>query len=222
MGREVIGLVVTTDGREHLASTLASFAEHVSGVDGPRVLVDDSGDKSYNAAMRARYAWDAVICHPERLGLAAAVRSGWSQALRFGCEYLFHLEDDWCFDTDIDARKWVAALERRPMWAQVVAKRGPVNSEEVAAGGICECAPDEYHDVVLSDLGRFTTHRRIFSLNPCVVPRRVFERGWPDGNEAGATTSLVEHGYEFAFAGGKRSAPIIRHVGHQRTPGWML
>lgn len=218
----MIGLVVVTDGREHLPHTLASFCENVAGVTGGRILVDDSGDPGYNATMRERFAWDAVICHPQRLGLAAAVRSGWAQATRFGWEYLFHLEDDWHFDAELDAGAWAAALARRPRWAQVVAKRGPVNREEFAAGGICECAPDEYHDAVLSDLGRFTTHKRIFSLNPCVVPRRVFSHGWPDGNEAGQTVSLVSHGYEFAFAGGKRSAPIIRHTGDRRALGWQL
>jgi hypothetical protein len=65
-------------------------------------------------------------------------------------------------------------------------------------------------------------HKRIFSLNPCVIPRRVLDLGWPDGNEAEMTTNLVASGYRFAFYGKRDDPPRVIHVGAERGIGWRL
>lgn len=158
------------------------------------------------------------------VGLANAVRAAWKIALDEGWDYLFHVEEDFRFDQPVPLLDMQHALERFPGLSQVVLKRQPWSIEEKAAGGIVEMHPDLYED--RSAFGRsyrIAVHRRIFSLNPCLIPKAVLQVGWPDGNEAGMTELLNrDEANLFAFYGSRFDPPRVTHVGEVRSAQWSL
>jgi hypothetical protein len=155
-----------------------------------------------------------------RLGLAGAARAAWEWALDTGADYLIHIEEDFTFVAPVELDHMRILLDRHPHLAQIVLKRqpAPTSPEELAAGGIIEQDPDAYtqwHDGHRS----WVEHRKIFSLNPCLIPRHVLELGWPDGNEAEFTQTCLGKGYRFAFYGHRADPPRVMHHG-VRSQGW--
>lgn len=220
----MIGLAVITDGRwEYLAECLGSLCEMVpGGAFDYSVLVDDSADVMSRCPWGL--GWDQAIVHQRRHGLAASVRDAWTAALEAGCDFLFHVEEDFVFHRPVDLGLMAEVLGTVPNLAQIVLKRQAWSPEERAAGGIVELAPDEYVDATWWGDRQVTLaeHRRVFSLNPCLIPRRVLEFGWPDGNEAEFTRMCVDKGLYFAFWGGRFAYPVVEHIGVRRSAGWSL
>lgn len=217
----MIGCVVVTDGRvDYLARAVASANEHLAGIE-DRVIVNDEGSGESHRYLTAEYPDWQVRSHPRRQGLAAAVNTAWEQAAKRGWKYLFHLEEDFTLNGAVDATEIASVLRRCPTLAQVVLKRQAWSPEEVAAGGIVEMHPDDYQERFLGS-AFVTFHERIFSLNPCVVPRNVFAQGWPAGNEAEQTKLMLEQGRRFAFWGRKLAAPRVTHIGARRSAAWAL
>lgn len=155
------------------------------------------------------------------LGMAGAASLGMEMALREGYDYVLWVEEDFRFNERPPVEKMIEILNIDYMCAQVVLKRQPWSVEEHEAGGIIEMNPGEYTDVYCNDLN-WMSHTRIFSMNPCVIPRKVLEMGYPLGNEAEQTKRLVASGYHFAFYGKRDDPPLVTHVGHERGEGWKL
>lgn len=194
-----IGVAFISDREGHIGDCMATFGQCVT--DGtPATVIDD---------------------RDHHLGLAGAARAAWEWACSIDLDYLLHVEEDFRLITPFDPNDAVTILQTDKYLAQVVLKRQPWSPEEQSAGGIIECHPDDYTDRRDGDL-RWVEHQRIFSLNPCVIPRNVLEMGWPDGNEAEMTELLVGKGYRFAFLGRRSDPPRVIHVGHERSAGWRL
>lgn len=162
-------------------------------------------------------AFRIVDDHEHRLGMAGAVRTAWNWAVELEADYLLHVEEDFLFRAPVDVTRMRAILEEYPWLAQVVLKRQPWNEIERAAGGIIEANPCAY-----TQRDGFVEHELIFSLNPCLIPRRVLQMGWPDGNEAEFTAMCLDQGYTFAFLGEKFDPPLVEHIGVHRGAGWKL
>ena len=156
-----------------------------------------------------------------RMGMAGAVRRGMEMALAEDFDCVFWVEEDFRLNKRPPLEEMCLLLAVEPQCAQVVLKRQPWSVEEHQAGGIIEMAPNDYIDRTTGDIN-WLEHRRIFSLNPCLIPRWVLERGWPDGNEAEQTERLVADGASFAFYGKREDPPLVQHVGHERGSGWRL
>jgi hypothetical protein len=213
-----MALVVITDGRPYLWETLASLSL-VAPPFAHSILVDDSG---CTAAESVYGSFERVVTHEHRQGLAAAVRSGWEAADELGADFIFHLEDDWTFVTRPELQRMADVLTLEPHLSQISLKRQPWNPTEVAAGGFVEVNPDAYSPVARGVVS-WTEHRVCFSLNPCVIPRRIFERGWPTGNEAEQTYNLNDDpANRFAIWGTKFDPPCVHHIGVTRSPQWAL
>jgi hypothetical protein len=201
---KVVTVFVSDRGDRYLPGCIASYAEHV-GFSMPHTVIDD-----------AQHA----------LGMAGAVRAGFQWALDQECDYALWIEEDFVFLDRVPLPEMVAILDRAPQLAQVVLKRGPWSPAERAAGGIIEMAPDRYIDRSFGPGCEHVEHGWVgdcgFSLNPCVIPRRVLELGWPDGNEAEMSQQLVDAGLSFAFYGRRQDPPRCEHVGAVRGDGWRL
>lgn len=156
-----------------------------------------------------------------RLGMCGAVNAAWDWARSRDLDYLLHVEEDFRFTAPVPLDDMQTILELDDRLAQVVLKRQPWSLEEIQAGGIIEAHPGDYTDHTDGSVA-WTSHRRIFSLNPCLIPRRVFELGWPEGNEAEMTTNLAASGWRFAFYGHRDDPPLVEHVGAVRGNGWRL
>ena len=215
----MIALVMTWNGRDCLNQTLASLDAHLTGPITHKILVDDTPDLCYVDG------W-ATVEHMGNRGLAAAVQSGWSQALAHDdVQYVCHWEDDMVLDAALDLTDLIRVLERHPTLAQIVVQRNPVNAVE-ANGQLRAILANALWSHV-DPVEGYTAHDALFSLNPCLIPRRVVEMGWPSGpigigNEDGMTTKCREAGYEFGVWGTPDGPVLVTHVGHERAPGWKL
>lgn len=211
-----IALVIITDGRvDYLDETIESARVNLHGSIDSCHIVNDEPDAHNHIA--ARYGDFRLHTHGRRMGLACAVRSAWTAAKRAGASHVFHLEDDFTFNEPVHVGDMRAMLDGDSRIAQLVLKRQAWNDEERAAGGIIESHPEDYTD----RLG-WVEHRRIFSLNPCLIPMDVCELGWPDGNEAEFTRVCVDAGYVFGFWGDRNDPPRVHHIGERRAAGWAL
>ncbi len=197
----MIGAIVVSDrGDRYLPSCLDNMARWVGPL--PLHIVDDNEHK---------------------LGMAGAVQAGFAFALEAGWAYTLWVEEDFRFNGPAPLTEMQCVLAQRPRLAQIVLKRQAWSPQERAAGGIMEMHPDDYIQWHAGPaLCDFVEHSRIFSLNPCLIPRRVLELGWPADNEAGFTQRCLDAGYRFAFYGTKAHPPLVTHIGDVRAAGWRL
>lgn len=172
--------------------------------------------------------WDLYVSHLEfhdqggKLGMAAAINLAWRQILTYEWDYLLHAEEDMLLLGPLPLDAAIAALEADASLAQMLFQRKPWWGSDVemqtgsVLGAIQQVSTDfrQYDD--------YATHQHIFSLNPCLIPRRVVELGWPVGNESGMTEQLTAAGYRFGCWGHPDSPPLIEHLGHERSEGWRL
>lgn len=214
-------LVITTDGRARYLERMFATLDNVVGTFQNKIVVNDSGDRSY-----ANFVEDLTVglgftqvFHPERRGLAATVADAWAQT---DADYVFHCEDDFVFPERVFVHELIKPFDVRVRLAQVCLLRQPWNDDEQRAGGIIQQHPDDYAEHS-TDGVRFCVHRRLFSLNPCVIPRWVVAMGWDEGNERGFTDRLLaDPKVEFAYFGGKDDPPRVCHIGVARAAGWTL
>lgn len=216
-----LALVVVTDGRaDYCAETLDAAAQYLPEFDS-RWIINDSGVVDYGYWLQKTYPGYRVVSHTERRGMAGAVRSGFEQLTRSEATHAMWLEEDMVLLREPPIRQAVAVLEKCFELAQVTFKRKPWWGREVDLGdqlaAIVEQAGE--HRFVA---GSVTEHDFIFSLNPCVIPRRVFELGWPDGNEAEQTRLLLAQGFRFAMWGKPGDPDYVEHIGAARSAGWRL
>jgi hypothetical protein len=205
----MIGLLVISCGRpQYLAATLASAKAMLQGIDGPRVIVDDSADPAFHEVLR-KTDFDLVL-HDHKRGLSGAVQSGWDA---MDCDYVFHLEEDFTFPKAVNLTEIVGWLEAVPNLAQMALLRQPWSPVEHAAGGIIQTDPDVY-----VPRGGYEEHAKLFTLNPCVYPRWVTEVGWPEGGGEREFTDRLLGKYPestFGFLGSRNDSPRCIHIGYE-------
>ena len=208
-----IALVVLTDGRPYLDECLRSAEKNLKGPIIQKILVEDSGSRCQTPA-----GWSHVS-HFERLGIAAGVNSGWDVAASNPhVDYIFWLEEDFIFDGPVDLEPMLLVLEHNPHLAQIVLRRQPWSEEEKAngtVGGFENSEPRWWENG-----SSWTEQTHCFSCNPCLIPRRVFERDFTD--EVIFGKQLVSEGMKFAFWGTKDDPPRVEHIGVNRSAGWKL
>lgn len=204
-----IGVVFISDREPdlYLRDCMGSFNAHCADPSGLLVAQHTVDDRAH------------------QLGMSGAVNAAWQWALGENLDYLFHVEEDFVFRRDFSLAAMVFALCWARNACQMVLKRQPWSPEEQAHGDIAAMGyPISQQDMHTDTLGtvRWATHKRIFSLNPCLLPFAIFRNPYPAGNEAEFTTHMRSLGKEFAFFGGIDDPPIVEHVGHQRSDGWRL
>jgi len=210
-----VALTVTTDGRDYIWRMLESLKQNVDFPFHQKIIVNDEGTTKLSID-----GFD-VINHDGRKGLTQAVRTAWG-AVDDDVDYVFHLEDDFTFNCAIDIHSMTQIMEGYPSLVQMLLKRQAWSAEEVSAGGFVEMNPDSYEQKVFSikedKLIYYLTHRNFFSLNPCLIPKRVIDVGWPDGNEAGFGGILFsDQTAKAAILGTKYNKPRVHHIGGTRT-----
>lgn len=189
------------------------------------VLVSDREDLYLPACVEAlnRYleypvAQTVLLADPgHQYTASGAVNAAWSQ-IDNDVDFVFHMEEDFVLTAPVDIDAMCDVLDAEPRLAHLVLKRQPWNSDEIAAGGIIEQWP---HDVTdRTTLGhRWVEHTKFFSLNPCLVPRRVFAGGFPEGSEPAMTDLLMGRGFYFGYWGGREEPPKVAHIGAVRSAG---
>ncbi len=189
-------LLAIGDGRtEYHERSWASIREMLPSVE-HTVVIDDSAHE---------------------LGFTGAVREGWRLALETGCTHVFHAELDFVYLRPVELDAMVAVLDAEPHLVQMALLRGPVNDAEHRAGGVIEQHPDDY-ETVFCHGHAWREHRRNVTTNPCVWPRRVVERNWPDCQFSegifGIGLFAENPLYRAAYWG---TDVRVEHIGHLRS-----
>lgn len=191
-------LVQIGDGRtEYHEAALASIAEQLPEPDHV-VSIDDSD---------------------HRLGFTGAVIEAWRQVRETDADFVFHAELDFTYNEPVDIERMAAVLDRTPHLVQLSLLRQPVNDEEHAAGGIIQCAPDDYTEITVgADV--WLEQRRFFTTNPSIYRASLCNHAWPNVKHSeGVFTHqlLADPAVRFGIWGAKWDPPRVTHIGHQRA-----
>lgn len=131
---------------------------------------------------------------------------------------MWHAEEDFTYNAPVDVAAMMDVLDADHRLAHLVLKRQPWNGDEIAAGGIIEQWPQDVMDRETAG-NPWVEHCKFFSLNPCLVPRRVFELGFPEGSEPAMTELLLGKGFYFGYWGARSDPPRVTHIGELRSAG---
>lgn len=215
-----VSLIVITDGRQNcIDQTIPSMYENVNYDFLEKIIINDSADVRYHSYLSNKYPEFKIVSHETRRGLAGAVMSAWAN-VSTESDYVFHLEDDFIFNTNIDIDGMIGLLKSNQHLVQMALVRAPVNPPEEEVGGFVFQNLDSYHQ-----RDGFFEHSRLFTLNPCLYPRSTVEMGWPEhGGESEFTNRVheINSNYLFGFIGQINDPPIVTHIGGRRTEGWFL
>lgn len=215
--------LVITDGRMLcLERTLASFDLGVrQNLINRRVIINDCPDPDYAAWIDETFSFDEHVrssYRGDRIGFSGAIQMGWR--VLGDSDYVMHLEDDFTLTRHWHVQAVLDVLEEHPHLAQMALRRQPVNDQEIAAGGIVECWPNEYTAVTDTWGHSWLEHRLFFTTNPSIYPRSVVNRGWPSGagSEGEFSRRLFDNPQAVCGFWGKRDdPPWIIHIGEVRT-----
>lgn len=161
-------VLIFHDGRdEYLIKTLDSFKRMVK-FNGKvnTILVADCPDQSESDfdKIKKKYKIDTVYVSSERMGIFGAVQKGW-QLVPKETEYIFHLENDFVFNEEIDVETMRVALQNKHIY-QVALLRQPWYSHEIKRGGLYKALGNFWH--VNSCGVNLVAHRHYFTHNPCL------------------------------------------------------
>lgn len=186
------------------------------------LLIGDGRDEYHELAYRSVVehlpTFDQYIHVDDRehtLGFAGAIQAGWDQVQT---DWLVHWEADFVIDRPMPVDEIIAVLTGHQYLVQMALLRGPVNAAERQAGGIVQQHP---HDYALREWEgwHWLEHRRFFTTNPCVYPRWVVERGWPqrDQSEGHFGIELFEEDQERRSAFWGNGEVWVDHIGDARA-----
>lgn len=211
-------LMVVTDGRDCLRSTLSSFEQMVDQAQIDRRIIVNCCARPAFIDWIDSLGFD-VHLRPgvARRGFAGAIQAGWHNIGE--TDFIFHLEDDFSLQRTVDLSAMIDVLQGQPRLQQLCLRRQPWNEEEIAAGGIIECHPEDFTD---RDDGEhhWIEHRRFFSTNPCLYRADLIKRGWPDApySEGMFGVALLEDPQAVCgFWGQRTDPPWVIHTGLVRT-----
>lgn len=219
-----ITTIVITDGRfSCLERTVDSYFTnvwcHTHNVEFNHILVNDSMDINYRSLVDALCKGRFQIHHnQEKKGFGGAIQTAWS-LIPEDTDFIFHLEDDFLFNEELNLEDMLYVLRRYPHIAQLVLKRQPWNEQESKAGGIIEMWPDLYKEWHVDDK-YWCEHRVNWSTNPSLYPARIIKMGWPQverSEEAFSKLLFSNPSVYCAYWGKKFDPPLVTHIGNERV-----
>lgn len=225
-----VPIICLTNGRpDCISKTIPSALGHLTGVLG-MVIVDDSGDPTYGQWLADEFVggpWDGKILHlPEPHGYWRAMQYVWGLARHWAATYdttsFFFLEDDFTVNEDVDLTDLAGVLDSYPYLTQMALLRQPWWPNEIEHGGLIEALEAGGQEFTERTNGTHSwiEHRACFTGNPCVIPRRTFERDWPEGDWSESRFGRLlfrDPEARGAYWGRRSDPPRVEHIGHQRV-----
>lgn len=207
-----VALCVLSDGRfDYLMETLDSLKESNDLPFKQKVILVDGNSDALSFLRKFLPGWQ-IWANSNRCGLAYSVKALW-KTVEKDMKYIFHLEEDFTFNEYVDIYRMIEVLEKNPHLAQMLLKRQPWGSEEPKYGGYVEMNPDSYEEKT-DGVNVWCEHRNFFSLNPCVIPKRIIDLGWHDDNERGFASMIFEDpNIKCGLWGSKFDPPKVNHIG---------
>jgi hypothetical protein len=205
-----------TNGRkEYLTQTLSTLHNlHVKF--SRRLIHDDSGDEDYGKWLDS--LGYEVFHTKEKSGFAKAMLSAWEQLKKDNNEFVFHLEDDFIFISDVYVNDMMKILSEHDYLAQLALLRQPTGHRERHKGGIIQSHPECYTDCTDGQLN-WVEHQVNFTCNPTLYRKKlIYDFPWPNSNysERNYGPMLYAAGLKCAFLGKSTDPPIVHHIGDLR------
>lgn len=217
----MIALLVMTDGRtEYISQTIESAESKLKGPITERWMHDDSGDEGHRQWLRSAFPTFTHLGEGLRRGFGGAYAFAWKiLAVRSEASFIFGLEDDFIFNREIPLEAMIEVLNANPHIYQMALRRQAWNSEEIAAGGVIQRWPDNFHQE-----DGWISHRMFFTTNPNLYRKSLIEtRTYPNVKDAEGHFSLSivneEPDAQFGFWGQKTDPPWVTHTGRMRGAG---
>lgn len=214
-------LAVITDGRKSLiAQTIPSFLGVASYPPEQSYIFDDSGDPVYQRWLKKTFNFE-VISRDHRVGFAGAMGAAWEflSQLPRGPEFVFHLEDDFLFNRQVDIQAMIDVLQERPYLQQMALRRQPWNAREKAAGGVVETRRRAFTETT-NGTDTWLEHRLFWTCNPSLYRRSLTFQGWPQVKRSERVLTgrlLGKRVNRFAYWGGLDSGEAVFHIGVKRN-----
>jgi len=214
---KVTMLIFTTSRYDYLEQMLHTFYKNVdtSQVALHTLLIDDypqRRDEERLMQLIRMYGVDQWIFNDENIGYAKSWERAW-KTVHADTDYIWHQEEDFCYDEPVDMLDLIAAFEESPIeLTQLVLKRQVwfesndwVKDVNEGRGG----TEVEYGD------RRMIISQRMFNANPCLYKRWVIEEDYPFAPQETIGAILKERYPErySAFYGGRLDAPRCMHIG---------
>lgn len=218
-----IPLIILTNGRRDcISQTIPSIHKHLTGV-GDIVIVDDSGDTDYRAWLATEFP-DALVTAvaSEPAGYWRAMRTVWTIAQGSGADAFWMHEDDFVLTDDININDLNHVLGTRDQLTQIACLRQPWFTNETAQGGLIEALEAQGQQFTEQTDGQhhWIEHRACFTGNPSLIPRRTFERDWPEGAWSESQFGrllFADPNVRGAYWGRRSDPPRVEHIGHERV-----
>jgi N-terminal domain of galactosyltransferase len=208
---EQVAVVVLTAGdRPTLGPTIESAEENLAGPIGRKVICVDQETTDI-----AFEGWD-VIAMGRPQGYVRATRNAHYHAIGSGQPWIFHLEDDFLMNEQIDLWAMQAIMGAHPELCQLSLKRQPWYEPEVAAGGIIEVRPAAF-----TQRDGYVEHRAYWTSNPMLVRRSfIAANEWP-----GEPNSELRFGRQIfrdsnlygGILGEIEDPPRVHHIGAEQA-----
>lgn len=211
-------LLMITDGRPCFWDAFYSLQENV-GLDffTRKIIIDDSLNPEFSASL-TRLGFDVVDSASKKRGFDGAIRAGWSHL--GDADYIFHAEDDFLYLRGIPVDDMITLLQQEPNLVQVSLLRGPVNEEEISAGGIIQRNPAGFKQRQTGSC-QWVEHRQYFTTNPSVYRGSLVERGWPSGSESEGKFSISLFSDPALSAGIWGTGEVwVEHIGQREGIGY--
>jgi hypothetical protein len=217
-----IPIIVLTNGRpDCFSKAIASVGKHLLKI-GNGLIVDDSGDDVYRAWLSEQYAVPVIPVGDGPCGYWKAMRRVWDVARDLDTDKIVFWEEDFIVHTDVDVEALADVLDSHPYLTQIALLRQPWFGNEVEVGGLIEAleAQGQTFTERTDDKHVWVEHRATFTGNPCVIPRRTFEREWPEGDWSESRFGrllFADEGARGAYWGRRTDPPLVEHIGHHRV-----
>ena len=218
-----IAWVTLTNGRrEFLSATRTSWYEKMTGQISKEIIVDDSGSFEYRSWLEKTFPTAEVIpAGTEALGFARAMQRCFDEALHSGCDYVFHLEDDFKLNEYLDLDKLHHILKENPSLSQLVLQRNRWYLPEFEFDTLLQAVMSSGVKLTERQSGNHTYLEQTdwWSCNPNIYPIDIARLGWviEEDSERKFSKKVFSQGYKSAFYGSPDKDSFVEHIGRYRA-----
>lgn len=213
-----IGWITPTNGRKDLIlESRKSWYKNLIGSIDKEIILDDSGDDVYHSWLQDEYPSATVIRYStENLGYTKTMQNCFDLALKSGCEYILHTEDDFILNIQISLESLIEILRENKDLSQIALKRQRVYDWEFIGKDLIEAISKSGHSVeerVYPET--ISVHTAYWTANPHVYPVQIAKIGWPNENnsEKAFGDKVFSLGYKSANLGKSDDQNHIEHIG---------
>lgn len=215
-------IVLTNGRRDCIFPTIASVQRHLLGA-GDMVIVDDSGDSAYRVLLMSEFEDATVVSVAEEAaGYWRAMQTVWRVARDSGADAIWFHEDDFILNEDVAVAPMCRVLKTNTHLTQMSLLRQPWFWNEQIAGGLIQALERQGQTFAQRTSGIYdwVEHRACFTGNPSLIPRRTFERDWPEGDWSESRFGadlFLDPRVRGAYWGRYDDPPRVEHIGRERV-----